>query len=440
MALPDSAFRIPAAGRLSRPLKAVIWSAFLLRCGQSCAAVIIGFYLAFLGSQGQPLTAIIGGLLLSSSYAVELFVAPVMGALSDRWGRKAFIVAGPLVGLLAIQIYPITGILAVLFLARGLEGVAAAALAPATLGFLGDNTEPLTPEAGNDHLRGRAMAYFEIATLVGIGAGYALGGVLWQQLGLRAFPAAGVFYVLSAVVAWKWAEGHQVRRERWSGLGSYFAVIRHPRVLRFAPAWVCVTAVIGLWFNNIVFQLAGPHRHGQLLTGEMSGNQVSIILGLFTFTLIVGTFVWATVFSRVPDKTTIMLIALGGMFIVCFDLLALNHGGERTAWLFVLLPVLALAVGIESGFTPAALTYLADVTEDFQADRGAIMGLYSVFLSIGEVTGGAAGGSFAHAWGIDGMIFLTLLLGTAALSTVVLLRRSDASYRRLGATSLLAGL
>ena len=44
-----------------------------------------------------------------------------------------------------------------------------------------------------------------------------------------------------------------------------------------------------------------------------------------------------------------------------------------------------------SGFTPAALAYLADITEDYAGDRGAIMGLYSVFLGVGQFVGVIAG-------------------------------------------------
>ena len=40
-----------------------------------------------------------------------------------------------------------------------------------------------------------------------------------------------------------------------------------------------------------------------------------------------------------------------------------------------------------AGATPAALGLLADVSEAYPEDRGAIMGLYSVFLAIGQIAG-----------------------------------------------------
>ena len=60
-----------------------------------------------------------------------------------------------------------------------------------------------------------------------------------------------------------------------------------------------------------------------------------------------------------------------------------------------------------AGATPAALGLLADISERFPADRGAIMGLYSVFLAIGQIIGSLIGG-FAADWrGIDGMLVAT---------------------------------
>jgi MFS family permease len=163
------------------------------------------------------------------------------------------------------------------------------------------------------------------------------------------------------------------------------------------------------------------------LTGGFSGGEVSLMLGLFVLVLIAGTFGWSRVFDRFRSKTDIMAGALVGLFVVCIALLLLNHRGGH-AWLGVLLPLLAVGVAIQSGFTPAALAYLADITEDFTAERGAIMGLYSIFLSAGEIGGGVAGGPFAQAWGLDGMIGLTLGLTAAAAATILLLRRSERTH------------
>ena len=52
----------------------------------------------------------------------------------------------------------------------------------------------------------------------------------------------------------------------------------------------------------------------------------------------------------------------------------------------------AVGLFVLAGATPAALGLLADMSERFPADRGAIMGLYSVFLALGQIIGALIGG------------------------------------------------
>ena len=83
-----------------------------------------------------------------------------------------------------------------------------------------------------------------------------------------------------------------------------------------------------------------------------------------------------------------------------------------------LVAALAAAGGLFllAGATPAALGLLADMSERFPSDRGAIMGLYSVFLALGQIIGSLIGGVAADWLGIDGMFIATLvLLGIAVL-------------------------
>ena len=68
-----------------------------------------------------------------------------------------------------------------------------------------------------------------------------------------------------------------------------------------------------------------------------------------------------------------------------------------------------------AGATPAALGMLADLSEAFPADRGAIMGIYSVFLGLGQIIGSLVGGYAAELRGIDGILIATGLALVIAL-------------------------
>ena len=82
---------------------------------------------------------------------------------------------------------------------------------------------------------------------------------------------------------------------------------------------------------------------------------------------------------------------------MAFPLVAVVAGIAAAVGLFVL-----------AGATPAALGLLADMSERFPTDRGAIMGLYSVFLALGQIIGSLIGGLAADWLGIDGMFIATL--------------------------------
>ena len=108
----------------------------------------------------------------------------------------------------------------------------------------------------------------------------------------------------------------------------------------------------------------------------------------------------------------------------------LNHTGDAAT--VVRLPWLAgLAVGLFllAGATPAALGLLADMSESFPADRGAVMGLYSVFLALGQIAGALIGAVAAEAWAFDGILMATLLLLLIAILPLARLRRFEFEFQ-----------
>jgi MFS family permease len=117
---------------------------------------------------------------------------------------------------------------------------------------------------------------------------------------------------------------------------------------------------------------------------------------------------------------------VGAFCVITVDVLAINHLGGISVPLLVALGVIAaVALFTLSGATPAALGLLADVTEGFEADRSAIMGLYSVFLGVGQVIGAVVGGIAASWKGIDGLIVATVGLLAIGMGALLNLRAHE---------------
>ena len=127
-----------------------------------------------------------------------------------------------------------------------------------------------------------------------------------------------------------------------------------------------------------------------------------------------------------------MLTSITGIYLACIALAGINHLGVAShALLLIWIPLLMVGVFAESSFAPSALAYLADISEDVAKDRGLLMGLYSIFLGVGQLLGNGFGGLFAKTWGFDGLIFLTMLLAFVALISLLMLFRQERklSYR-----------
>jgi MFS transporter, Spinster family, sphingosine-1-phosphate transporter len=123
--------------------------------------------------------------MLQTVLQVVLAVATVPFALlADRLNRRVIIAAGVLVWSGATLLSSLAGTYVSLLLARALVGVGEAAYAPAAQSLISGEFP--------QQLRGRALAVFAAAMLIGGAAGQALGGLLGDISGWRwAFAAIG---------------------------------------------------------------------------------------------------------------------------------------------------------------------------------------------------------------------------------------------------------
>src|SRR5579859_3463049 len=414
--------------QLNGSLIAGIVVGFLLRCAGGAAGVLLGFYLNRVVSPPKVDPAVVAGLTVAY-FASEFLLAPLFGSWSDRIGRKPFLLAGPIIAGFAVQLHPLTTLLFVIFFGRILEGLATSATTPGTLGFLSDVT------SGSATLRGRVMGLYELGTVLGLVVGPGIGGRLWDRAGrdglrlvsLLDLAAAGLvfFFIRESRPAVAAAPSGAHTLSLGEQLRAFRGLVRLPRLWRFAPAWIAINGVVGLWLNHVdkLLSRAQPDPV-QLLQGGWRGEQVSNAFLAFGLAFMVGIYFWSTLYGRLR-KTNVMLMSVAGTFGVVAVMFAINMQLLPGPWgQWPLVPLLFVALFIESGFTPVALAYLADVTEGQVQDRGAVMGLYSVFLAVGQVLGAVLGVPFIDALGFNGLLVTTIILAGIAGAAVLNLRRT----------------
>ncbi len=412
---------------LVRSIRALLVGTFTLRLSTSLTGTMLAYYLADLpkhgGAEVQPIEF---GLLAAAFYLAELVLGPPFGALSDRIGHHRLMQWGPAFGFVAVILTGASTHLVILGGTRLLEGASTAASVPSILGFIAVAT------AMDVAARGRTVARFEAATLAGIAAGIVLAGPLFPVFGRLAFFMNAIVYVCSFLiyrfgVTEPPATDHEVPADHY-GLRRYWTVLTSSHVWLLAPTWVAINACVGIVTTQTLFLVvkARPERFAdQMLMGAATPVLVSVGLAIGGLVFLAGLLYSGARFAHLRRTTIIFQGVLGGFAIAIASAIA-NHSqgfplvAHVALGLLVLVGVFALA-----GATPAALGLLADITETYPTDRGAIMGLYSVFLALGQIVGSLAGGGAAQLDGVDGLIAAALVLLAVAVVPLYRLREYE---------------
>jgi MFS family permease len=423
---------------------AALLSTLLLRVASRVSFVLLGFYLG-----EHVASATVVALVLEAFYISELVLAPLVGSLSDHLGRKPFLLLAPAVGgVAALSFFVATllfpppnanrvdlqlGVLLVLVLVgRLLEGAMTALNAPATLGYIADAT------AASQKLRVRVMTAFEVVTVGGLALAIPFGGKISSLLGTWGFFVVIALHCINIGVLLgflKESLHREVRPEGQHSLLESLRLLRFKRIFTFLPAWLSINALVGAWITLITIMLAYPNPAadvrfpGQLLYGGFSKEVATLLLGGFGLVFLGGMGVWMLIVPRLR-RTTVMLLGLGGLGVSIIALTFINGLAENMATLpahsmlqlLLLLALVLIGVFLLSGFTPVALTHIAEISETMQGKRGAVMGLYSVVLGLGQLLGALLGGLCVDIDGFYGLMGFSVGMGVLSLASVVYMR------------------
>jgi MFS family permease len=399
----------------SRPsaLGALLVGTALLRIGASGAAVAVGFDLVDMFN-GQPNGLVVG--FVGASQAVpEMVFAPILARFADRLGRRLFLIGGPLFSVLGAVLLSVAVRPEAIVIARLVEGIGAACFIPTALGTIAAAT------SHSVRVRANASGAFEAANLAGYAGGFIVGPFGYHWLHHGAFLVLGGLYLAAAVVCA--ALVPYVPPLPVSPLRRVFGAIVGPGPIRsFVPAWIAAFALLGAYAANLPALLRRTSLPGQSLVHHFDERLVSGILVSWIGLLLVGILLWTPLIPKL-GAVRIMRRATPGAWLIAGALLALNH--TPLDWAPLYLPLLVIGVLVLAGFGPAAVTYLAQCSETFVADRSALMAFYTVALAGGGAIGSVIGG-FAVRFGYaDGLIILGLLLSIFAFAALTPVMRYE---------------
>ena len=389
-----------------RAIGALLIATGLLRVGSVGVGVAVQFRLSDL-SGGRP-SAVNIGLVGAAQAATEMVFAPILARYADRFGRRRFLVAGPIVCVVAVLLVALGVRPAELGGARLLEGLGAAAFVPVALGTIAAAT------SADRKRRAGASGAFEASTLIGYAGGFGLGSVAYFGLHRWAFVLLAGLYACAAIVCLVFVPRvpplpvHPLRVVLRAAVG--------PGPMRtFLPAWIMSFALIGAFVANLPSLLRHQAVASQSLMHHFDVRVIGLFLIGWVAVFLVGIILWTPSVARL-GPAIVMRRAVPGAWVTMVALLAINH--LHSVGIVLVVPFLALGILWLAGFGPAAVTYLADCSETLSADRSALMSFYTVALAGGGALGAVIGGLAAHLLYVDGLVILGLLLATATFFTL----------------------
>jgi multidrug resistance protein len=275
---------------------------------------------------------VVGGL-VSVYSAANLFMAPVWGRLSDRFGRRPILLVGLLGSAASYLVFAWARSVPVLFASRILAGMGGATV-PVAQAYIADIT-PAEKRAGNMGLIGAAFG-------LGFIFGPAIGGILAPvSLSAPGLAAAALCFG-NAVLAFFLLPESLTRGEKEArGPGTGSMRLRDLRIALRSPG---LLRILGLSFFFTIafstmqptFPLLGAERFG---LGEKATGYLFAFLGLVS-AIMQGGLVRRLVprfgevrlvrFSALPFIAGLVLIALAPsvpLLLVALALLAVGFGG-----------------------------------------------------------------------------------------------------------------
>ena len=385
------------------PLLFLLVTAFLFAMGISLVFPVLPFIVARYVPQVSQQAIVIG--LLGAAYAfLSFFSAPVLGALSDAYGRRPILILSLLGSAIGYVLFGIGGSLWMLFVGRIIEGLFAGGFG-ALFGYVAD----ITPEEE----RGKVFGQIGATTGAAFILGPALGG-LASHLSLSApmFLAAGVCALNALWGLFVLPESLPVSRRSKHFDASHLNPLRqlsgalaYPAVRRLVT--VSVMFLLPMSVMQVTVALLGRDTLGW---GPSQASTLFILVGATD--IVAQGFLLPFLIKALKERGVAILgLSLGTAGMLGLALLPVF---PHAALLYV--ATLFFAVG--EGIFTAAQNTLISIAAPAEA-QGQVQGGAESFGSLAQVAGPLGGGQLYSRFGPGATFGTAAALVLAALGILI---------------------
>ena len=379
---------------MSRPLLVIFLTVFVNLVGFGIIIPLLPFYAETFGA-----SPVVIGFLFAAFSLAQLIAAPVLGVLSDRFGRRPVLIFSLIGTAVSFVMLAMAQSLTMLFAARIIDGLSGGNITIARA-YIADVTEP--------HERAKAFGFLGAAFGLGFIVGPGLAGVFSHISYTAPIWAAVVVTLIATVMATVWLP-ETVHRGSAVAVSPLRAL---PDVLSRRNLRPLLLADFVYWSSfalcTTTFALFASRRFG------FDVAHTGYVLAGFG---LLGVFVQAGLVGVVARRLGVVRTLLVGLVIAAAGWTLVALSGSVPVFLLSLVPA-----GIGVGLCNAAIVTLVSHSasrEEQGAMQGAAGALESLGRAIGPVWGHAALQRFGEgsAYGTAALAFLAtmvLMLGYKA--------------------------
>lgn len=377
----------------SRPFIALYIAVFVATMGISMVSPLLPVYAKELGASGVWL-----GLTFSAFAIVQAGFGPFAGRLSDRYGRKPFIMLGLLIYCTAALGYLTAESFYQVIAFRAFSGFGTSLVFSVARAYVGD----MTPR-GHE---GRWLGVFATADIIGFGTGPLVAGVLRQTLGFDSvFIAMAALLGTSAFILLVWLPRHSpLETERRAGTVAKATTVSFGTALKDR-------LVLAVTANQAMISLSSGASFSFLalrLEDGLGATPIAIGLAFATQDLTGG--VAQPLFGRLADRYNRRALVTGGLLVSALFTSVLGFAPS-----YLLVVLLLFLMGGSHALSGVA-TGAVQVVAGRRTGMGTVLGIGSAANGAGIVVGSIAGGVMVDWQGIGASFLLGgILMGLGAL-------------------------
>ena len=360
----------------------LLLSIFIALLGIGIIIPVMPVFATELGASGFSLGMIIAAFSISRG-----LLQPVVGSLSDSWGRKRFLVSGLIIYGIVGLLIPQAGSVLHLIVIRAFHGVGSAMIVPIAMAYMSFLAPP-------DH-EGRYMSYLNIAIFCGIGCGPMIGGVASDLFGF-----ASVFYIMAVlsfgasglVIHYMPVQPSGVGKNQNSLLGNMSLMLKSRKTMgiliaRYATMIVMVPTMAFL-----------PLLMTQRFAA--SGLQIGLVIALRTL----ANAALQVPFGKIADRFNKVILLIGGCICLSSAIMCIPMADS-----FMMILTIYGILGLGEAIIWPVLGAYASKEGKEHYGHGTMMGVFSLAMSAGVFTGATLAGIAMDSWGIDFAFYVTSL-------------------------------